>query len=168
MPACGHYADTAGVAVAPSGIDSCRNPAAVCSRRRFFWYSGVSYHFMLTCLRPRPSFLSSGPIGAHAFSGDGGRTFHSFCSGSDPAQLHPIYNATTRFADGSTKLLHFERPKIVLDPVDGAPVALFASVGSHCNGVVDDRSWTIARPIRHSGALEKPLAPTIGTSNSQQ
>jgi hypothetical protein len=89
------------------------------------------------------------PIGAHAFSADGGRTFHSFCTGADPAKLHPIWNGTTEFVGSAgTRWLHFERPKIVLDPSRGTPIALFASVGSHCFGVTDDRSWTIARPIR--------------------
>jgi len=91
------------------------------------------------------------PIGSHAFSEDGGRTFHSFCAGNPTAagvSIHPIWNGTTQFEDGSETWLHFERPKIVLDPESGRPVALFASVGSHCANLTTDRSWTIARPIR--------------------
>lgn len=89
------------------------------------------------------------PIGAHAFSADGGKTFHSFCTGADPANLHPIYNGSTQFVGSEgTRWLHLERPKIIIDPNTGSPAAMFASVGSHCPNVSSDRSWTIARPIR--------------------
>ena len=92
-----------------------------------------------------------GELGAHAFSEDG-RTWHSFCAGnpadSPQLSLAAIYNSTTAFDDGSVRQLHYERPKIILDPNTHRPTALFASVGSHCSNVTDDRSWTIARPIR--------------------
>ena len=92
-----------------------------------------------------------GELGAHAFSEDG-RTWHSFCAGnpadSPQLSLAAIYNSTTAFDYGSVRQLHYERPKIILDPSTHRPTALFASVGSHCSNVTDDRSWTIARPIR--------------------
>ena len=97
------------------------------------------------------------PIGSHTFSEDGGRNFHTFCAGNptEPGvSVHPIWNGTTDFADGSTRWLHFERPKIVLDPESGRPIALFSSVGSHCANLTTDRSWTIARPIRTSLKLD--------------
>ena len=95
-------------------------------------------------------------MGAHAFSADG-RNFHSFSEGSDPSKIHPIYNGTTEFeGESTTRWLHFERPKIVLDPDTGQPTALYLSVGSHCPDLehrppYTDRSWTLARPIRTSG-----------------
>jgi hypothetical protein len=102
------------------------------------------------------------PIGSHAFSSDGGKSWHSFSTGSDPAEIHPIYNGTTTFVGSdvgtnttntTSRWLHFERPKIILDPSSGRPVALFCSVGSHDSSMAfdqppQDRSWTIARPIR--------------------
>ena len=98
-------------------------------------------------MKPSPRHT---PLGAHAFSGDGGLTFHSYTTGSQPSLLHPIWNGTTAFQDApGTRWLHFERPKVVMDPRSGRPRALFMSVGSHCADLVSDRSWTIARPIRH-------------------
>lgn len=103
------------------------------------------------------------PLGGHAFSDDGGRTFHSFSTGANFSAIHGIYNGSTEFADGGgRRWLHYERPKIILDPESGAPIALFASVGSHggdpsiaasggpCRPLTNDRSWTIARPIRRA------------------
>jgi hypothetical protein len=92
-------------------------------------------------------------VGAHAYSYDG-RTWHSPCfePGNVGSGCAPwvAYNGTTVFADGTTKLLQFERAKMVLDPKSGAPLALFNSVGRHGPMVIDgdDSSWTIARPIR--------------------
>ena len=99
-------------------------------------------------MKPSPRLVPT--QGAHVFSGDGGQTFHSYTVGADEALLHPIYNGTTAFeGSNGTRWLHFERPKIVLDPRSGRPRALFMSVGSHCANLVTDRSWTIARPVRH-------------------
>ena len=118
------------------------------------------------------------PLGGHAFSNDGGRTFHSFSTGSNFSEIHAIYNGSTAFADGSRRWLHYERPKIVLDPQSGAPIALFASVGSHggdpsvsvsggkCRPLTTDRSWTIARPIRSSACAAQSAARTRGPSGS--
>ena len=94
-------------------------------------------------------------VAAHAFSTDG-RIWHSLCYGTNAgSSCAPwlAYNGTTHFSDGSTKLLQFERPKMVLDPVTRDVLVLFNSVGRHGRMVVggNDRSYTIARPLRASG-----------------
>ena len=85
------------------------------------------------------------PNGIHAFSDDGGKTFHAFLDfGIYPAEW--AYGNVVQYTDGSTETLDAaERPHLVLDGY--TPLAL-------TNGVrppnSDDYSFTLLRPINQN------------------
>lgn len=79
------------------------------------------------------------PAGRHAFSRDG---VVWTLSSTIP------YNGTVVFDDGtSITYSKRERPHLLLDPVTGVPLVLFTGVMEFPESI-NDRSWTLAHPIR--------------------
>eukprot|EP01048_Picozoa_sp_COSAG05_P006790 COSAG05_NODE_458_length_9621_cov_5.309914_2_plen_897_part_00 len=126
----------------------------------YIWLDRRGNLHVLACMGIEPLWQVT--YGAHVYSGDGGRTWHSLCYDKMEPSCASYSNGTTNFVDGSQKQIKFERPKLMLDPVTGSPLVLFNSAGYHGKGITNDRSYTVARPIRQRSVA--PMSSDIFVS----
>ena len=91
------------------------------------------------------------PLGLHAFSQDGGTTFHAYLDFSDDDKDYPAewaYNATAYYTDGTSESFDTaERPHLIFGDDGYTPLALTNGARPPNNG---DYSITILRPINQN------------------